>query len=225
MSFVTVQAFAFIFYGEYPGVTLRPPSEQLLAEIYMWLVVAGSLLLVVLVNVVAAKQSIREFFTRGAWLGEVVFEAFHKFCHLCLAWSLLLSSYWMLAELYDPGTSESIWALTNSITYSIISILVVWILSVCERRFHAPQVIIEGFVWAISLLLGYSWKLVFTEAQNAVLHADNWGLRILTSAMNFGLMIPVYFRYILPKMEPPTAFYDRDTQTAAAMLRCRSAAF
>ncbi|KAF4650494.1 Alpha-centractin, partial [Perkinsus olseni] len=126
------------------------------------------------------------------------------FIHLCLAWSLLLASYWLLAEIYDPGTSESIWALTNSIVYSIVSILVVWLLSEAEQRFRVAPVIVEGFVWAISLLLGYSWKLVFTEAQNAVMDTDRWGLRILTSVMNFGLMVPVYFRYILPKMDPPS---------------------
>lgn len=48
------------------------------------------------------------------------------------------------------------------------------VVGVSECRFHVAPMIIEGFVWATSLLIGYSWKLVFTEAQNAVMDTDRW---------------------------------------------------
>ncbi|KAF4728645.1 Alpha-centractin, partial [Perkinsus olseni] len=78
MAFITIQAFTFVIYGEYPGVTLRPPQEKAVAELYMWLVALGSAALVLVINLVAANKKAKYWLTRETWWGDIIFDAFHK---------------------------------------------------------------------------------------------------------------------------------------------------
>mmetsp|Transcript_23844 Transcript_23844/g.20290 ORF Transcript_23844/g.20290 Transcript_23844/m.20290 type:complete len:146 (+) Transcript_23844:177-614(+) len=78
--------------------------------------------LVLLINLITMYPKARYFITHGKWWADMYFDGVHKYLHLSLAWSSLLFTYWILAVFYPSGTPQTMWAITNSILYSLMSI-------------------------------------------------------------------------------------------------------